>query len=199
MSDFWSRRRAAVTHEAEAHAAEAAAAQEAARDAAMAERPDAELLAEADQPLPETLESAEAVREFLATALPQRLKVRALRRLWRLNPVLANMDGLIDYGEDFTDSATVIEDLQTAYQVGKGMWAHVEAMARKAEAAAEAVAPEAPETDDPVEASPGEAAPEPAAEPAVATVPAPEPEIGPEIVAPARRRMTFTFDERRIA
>ena len=39
---------------------------------------------------------------------------------------------LVDYGEDFTDSATVIENLQTTYQVGKGMLKHVEEMARQA-------------------------------------------------------------------
>ena len=43
----------------------------------------------------------------------------ALRRLWKVNPVLANVDGLVEYGEDFTDSATVVENLQTTYQVGK--------------------------------------------------------------------------------
>jgi len=40
---------------------------------------------------------------------------------------------LLDYGEDFTDSATVIENLQTAYQVGKGMTEHVLEMVRQAE------------------------------------------------------------------
>src|SRR6056297_865340 len=46
----------------------------------------------------------------------------------------ANLDGLLDYGEDFTDSATVVDNLQTAYQVGKGMLKHVEELAQQAEA-----------------------------------------------------------------
>lgn len=132
--DFWSRRRQAVAEEArtEGLAEEAALAAEA--EAALAERSDDDLLDELGLEAPEDLQSPEAVREFLSSTLPQRLKTRALRRLWRLNPVLANLDGLVDYGEDFTDSATVIENLQTAYQVGKGMLAHVEEMARQAEA-----------------------------------------------------------------
>ena len=65
--------------------------------------------------------------------------------MWLANPALANLDGLLDYGEDFTDSATVIENLQTAYQVGKGMTEHVLEMVRQAEAEAEQqrAAPEA--------------------------------------------------------
>ncbi|MEM7238949.1 MAG: DUF3306 domain-containing protein, partial [Pseudomonadota bacterium] len=44
-----------------------------------------------------------------------------LRKLWLTNPVLANLDELVDYGDDFTDAATVIENLQTVYRVGHGM------------------------------------------------------------------------------
>ncbi|MBY5935652.1 DUF3306 domain-containing protein, partial [Tateyamaria omphalii] len=111
--DFWSRRRAGV--EAEEQALEARVAE--AEAAKLEERPDEEILAELSLPEPETLDSPDAVRDFLKAELPQRLKTRALRRLWRLNPVLANLDGLVDYGEDFTDAATVIEKMQTVYQV----------------------------------------------------------------------------------
>jgi hypothetical protein len=41
--------------------------------------------------------------------------------LWRSDPVLANLDGLIDHGEDYTDAAMVPDTLKTAYQVGKGI------------------------------------------------------------------------------
>jgi len=36
------------------------------------------------------------------------------------NPILANLDELVDYGEDFTDAATVMENMPTIYKVGKG-------------------------------------------------------------------------------
>jgi len=131
--DFWSRRRAAVEAEEaqEARALKEAEAQ--ALDAELAERSDADLLAELDLPDPDTLGPGDDFKAFLTEAVPARLKTRALRRLWVTNPVLANVDGLIDYGEDFTDAAMAVENIQTAYQVGKGMTAHVEELARQAE------------------------------------------------------------------
>lgn len=144
MSDFWARRKAAVEAEARAEEQARVAASEAEAEAKLAEKTDEEILAELDLCEPEELETPEAVRAFMDSAVPQRLKTRALRRLWRLNPILANVDGLVDYGEDFTDASCVIEDLQTAYQVGKGMLKHVEALAEK-EAAEDAVANGAPD------------------------------------------------------
>lgn len=149
--DFWSRRRAAV--EAEAAQGERALkeAEAAKRDAEAAERSDEELLAELDLPDPDTLGPGDDFKAFLSEAVPARLKTRALRRLWMTNPVLANLDGLLDYGEDFTDAAMAVENIQTAYQVGKGMTAHVEELARQAEL--EAAAARATE-EQPVEDAP---------------------------------------------
>ncbi len=47
---------------------------------------------------------------------------KALRKLWVSNPVLANMDGLDDYCEDYTDAAVCLPKgmLKTAYQYGRG-------------------------------------------------------------------------------
>lgn len=128
--DFWSRRKAAV--EAEQQAAERAFAEEveAERELALAEKSDEEILDELGLPDPDTLSEGDDFSAFLTDKVPARLKTRALRRLWMSNPVLANVDGLVDYGEDFTDAGNVIENLQTAYQVGKGMTAHVEALLR---------------------------------------------------------------------
>ncbi|WP_417817903.1 DUF3306 domain-containing protein [Tritonibacter scottomollicae] len=138
--DFWSRRRAAVEAEAVTEARAVAEVEVAEREAALADRDEAELLAELDLPDPDTLGAGDDFKAFLSDAVPARLKTRALRRLWLTNPVLANVDGLLDYGEDFTDAAMAVENIQTAYQVGKGMTAHVEELARQAElkAAAEA-------------------------------------------------------------
>ncbi len=191
-SDFWSRRREAVAKEAQADEAALISVSAAQREADLAGKTDEELLTEAGLGTPEELDSADAVREFLSSTLPQRLKTRALRRLWRLNPVLANVDGLVDYGEDFTDSATVIENLQTAYQVGKGMRRHVEEMARKVEEALELQEPEVSveEPDErPVEV--------PVVEPVIAATeikPAAESEV-PDALPLSRHRMKFTFDE----
>jgi hypothetical protein len=57
---------------------------------------------------------------FLQAAVPERIRQRALRRLWRTHPVISTPDGLTDYAEDFTDSATVVDNLKTSYRVGRG-------------------------------------------------------------------------------
>jgi len=198
--DFWSRRKAAVEAEDRAERAAEAARQQAAEEARLADRSDEALLAEAGLPEPETLDSADQVQEFLRSALPQRLKARALRRLWRLNPVLANLDGLVDYGGDYTDAATVVENLQTAYQVGKGMLARLEDLAEAPDAEA-AVAPDAAAATDPVPEAAAEPEPEPGDGPeTVLAAPAAEPAVAPPADPPAApavapRRMRFRFDQ----
>ena len=189
-SDFWSRRRAAVA--AADHAAQDAelAAQRAAEETAIADRPDEELLAEAGLPAPEALQTPDEVQAFLKSALPRRLKTRALRQLWGLNPVLANLDGLVEYGEDYTDAATVVENLQTAYQVGKGMLTRLE----------EVTEPAAEDDGTAQDDAPPVAAIEPEAPPQVAAMiePAPPPAIedtDEPVLRPApSRRMRFRFE-----
>lgn len=126
MSDFWSRRRAQVAAEqqAEAEAREAAVRQ--AEEARQAEKTDEELLEELGLPDPDSLQMGDDVTPFMRASVPVRLRNRALRRLWRSNPVLACLDGLNDYDDDYTDAACVVENLKTVYQVGKGMLARFE-------------------------------------------------------------------------
>lgn len=155
--DFWSRRQAAVAAEAEAEKQAAVAAQSAARDAELAEQSDEDILAALELPAPESLSEGDDFKVFLTDQVPARIKTRALRHLWRANPVLACVDGLVDYGEDFTDAACVIEGLQTAYQVGKGMTKHVEALAQETEAepvAAGSTSEEQPVAEPEAEAPP---------------------------------------------
>lgn len=121
-SDFWSRRKAAVKAAEAAEREDLEAAQQAEVRAALEEKSDEEILEELGLPNPDDLAENDDFSKFLSAAVPERLRRRALRRLWTLNPVLANIDGLVDYGEDFTDAATVVENLQTVYQVGKGMF-----------------------------------------------------------------------------
>ncbi|MEL6520081.1 MAG: DUF3306 domain-containing protein [Pseudomonadota bacterium] len=78
-------------------------------------------LAQNELPEPETLGQGDDFGVFLRDGVPAALRRRALRCLWRSNPVLANVDGLVDYGDDFTDAAKVPDILATVYQVGKGM------------------------------------------------------------------------------
>ena len=57
---------------------------------------------------------------FMQEGVPEALKRRALRQLWRSDPILANIDGLNDYDGDFTDAALAVDVLKTIYKVGKG-------------------------------------------------------------------------------
>ncbi|CUH48139.1 DUF3306 domain-containing protein [Ruegeria atlantica] len=188
--DFWSRRKAAVQAEAEAEVIAVEEQSIAAQHAELEDKSDAEILNELNLPDPDELQAGDDVSGFMAKAVPDRLRRRALRRLWRLNPVLANVDGLVDYGEDYTDAACVIENIQTAYQVGKGMLAHVEALAAEAE---DSEADEASERDEPQEES--VAPSEPAPEPIVIVKPEVTPGASEDAeVTPAPRRMKFEFE-----
>jgi len=50
----------------------------------------------------ETLTDQSDFSGFLKKGVPEELKKMALRKLWRSNPIFANLDGLNDYDEDFT-------------------------------------------------------------------------------------------------
>ena len=84
------------------------------------ERSDAEILEAHGLADPDSLGPEDDVSGFMARTIPDRLRNRALRRLWLRDPVLANLDELVDYGEDYTDAATVVATLASAWQAGRG-------------------------------------------------------------------------------
>lgn len=81
---------------------------------------DAELLEKYELPNPEGINEESGLDQFFDGQTPERLKQLALRRLWRINPFFGIVDEMVEYGEDYTDAATVIDGMQTAYQAGKG-------------------------------------------------------------------------------
>ena len=81
---------------------------------------DDEILSILELPDPETLKLGDTVEKFMDGRVPERIRARALRAFWKTNPVLANIDGLDEYCDDYTDAAMVIENLETIYEVGKG-------------------------------------------------------------------------------
>ena len=209
-SDFWSRRKARVAEETAAEVEAVEAAKLAEDYAALEEKSDTQILEELGLPDPDTMAKGDDFSAFMAKAVPDRIRRRALRKLWVSNPALANLDGLLDYGEDFTDSAKVIENLQTAYQVGKGMLAHVKELARQAqqdreEGDAEDAAPVLTEAEIPEapEASEEEATiafaesvlAEPAEETALFLSDDRVLQDDLDYVPAQRRRMQFSFDE----
>ena len=159
----WSKRKKAV--------AEADAAEEELREDQLVATDEAEAGAEDDEELtdeqilekyglkdPDTLEEGDDFAGFLRAAVPEHLRRRALRRLWRSNPVLANLDGLNDYDGDWTGgSVPAGEQLKTAYRVGLGYLQKLTA----------------PADDDP---APQESSGEPEPEPEIAAADTEEPQ-----------------------
>ena len=81
---------------------------------------DSELLEKYELPDPAGVKDETGLSRFLDGDIPERLRQMALRRIWHLNPAFGVVCDMVEYGEDYTDAATVIEGMQTAYQVGKG-------------------------------------------------------------------------------
>lgn len=140
MSDLlssWSRRRAAVAAEAEQEdlaLREDASAQEQDK---LADKSDEEILELLDLPDPDSLKMGDDFRAFMSKAVPEHLRKRALRKLWRSNPVLACVDGLNDYDDDYLAQGLGQGAIKTSYQVGKGMLAHLLEVERAKNAAPE--------------------------------------------------------------
>jgi Protein of unknown function (DUF3306) len=110
-----------------------------------------------DLPDIDSLQAGSDFKVFLRAGVPDALRRRALRKLWRVHPVLGFIDGLDDYNLDYTDAATVVPNMKTLYKVGKGMImpedeiAEAEAQAEAAEAAARGPAVEEGEAKAPGE------------------------------------------------
>lgn len=142
---------------------------------------EADILDRLGLPDPATLTAGDDFSVFLRADVPASLRRRATRMLWRADPALARLDGLVDYDDDYTDAATVPETLRTAWKIGSGF----------ADVGTEIPAP------DP-EPPPEEPTPE---EPAPQAQEIAEPEETPtqhpalEAARPAPRRMRFTLPQ----
>ena len=142
VGSFWARRRAAVQAEAEAEARQVEEKRDAARARELAEKDDSDILEEMGLPEPDQMRQGDDFAAFMARDVPEHLRRRALRTLWRSNPVLACVDGLNDYDDDYRADALLREPVKTAYRVGKGLLRHIEEMERKAQAVAGQPEPE---------------------------------------------------------
>jgi hypothetical protein len=58
---------------------------------------------------------------FMRPEVPAELRRQALAKLWRSDPVFANLDGLLEYGEDFAAPFRAAGVVATVYQVLQGM------------------------------------------------------------------------------
>ncbi len=109
-----------------------------------------------DLPAIEDLDKDSDFSVFMSDKVSDAIRNRALRKLWLTDPVLANLDGLVDYGEDFTDAAMVVKNMKSVYKVGRGMVDYEEEERKKAEAKAAKAAKEAEEAAEGVTGETGE-------------------------------------------
>lgn len=151
-------------------------------------------------PDPDSLTEQDDFTQFLQEGVPDDLRNRALRRLWRSNPVYAVRDGLNDYDLDYTDAATVVENIKSAFQVGRGVVTEEERAAEaeavpteRATAQEEAEGETASETEDPAVVGPSSntGMREESAEMAETS----QPESSDEVQRPPRRLSKARSDE----
>ena len=74
----------------------------------------------AELPPLDSLDEKSDFTPFMRDGVPEFLKRRALRVLWRVNPFFNFRDGLNDYDEDFSIVHKVIDELVGNYKVGRG-------------------------------------------------------------------------------
>lgn len=78
------------------------------------------MLTEADLPAIDGLTAQSDFTVFLKNNVPEGLRKAALRKLWVSDPVLANLDRLNDYDDDYTIVTAMTMD-DTIYKVGRGL------------------------------------------------------------------------------
>ena len=88
-------------------------------------------LAEAEAVDLEAIDARTDMSIFGRDGVPDWLRRKAYRALWRSNPVFANLDGLNDYDEDYTRPDRIMTTFKSAYEAGRGYLAHHEAVARR--------------------------------------------------------------------
>jgi hypothetical protein len=69
---------------------------------------------------------------FMKSGVPEFLRRKAMRKLWTSNPVLANLDGLNDYDEDYADPKFNV--FKSAWNVVGGYLGESKTQSRKDEA-----------------------------------------------------------------
>jgi len=128
----WSDRKQAVARE-EQEEAERAAALADEPDDAQEDEPQTEeealaKLAEDDPELAEQLAGVDIdnlkyeddFKIFMSERVPHIIRRRALAKLWLTDPILANVDGLNDYDEDFKAAAEVVKVIKSSWEPGRG-------------------------------------------------------------------------------
>ena len=69
----------------------------------------------------ETLGKDSDYTPFMRSDVPDAVRNAALRKLWLSDPVFANLDGLVDYAEDFRAGFALRGTVATVYRILEGM------------------------------------------------------------------------------
>lgn len=72
-----------------------------------------------DLPDIESLNADSDFTVFMREGVPSELRKLALRKLWRSDPIFANVDGLMEYGEDFAEPSDLIAQAKRAYDAAR--------------------------------------------------------------------------------
>ena len=88
-----------------------------------------------------SLDASSDFTVFMRPGVPAHLRTLALRKLWRSDPVFSKLDGLVEYGEDYSISTWPKGAIKTAYQIGRGF---VNELEKLEPAKAEPLPPEPP-------------------------------------------------------
>jgi hypothetical protein len=92
-----------------------------------------------DLPDIESLDANSDFTVFMRPNVPEHLRTLALRKLWRSDPIFSELDGLVEYGEDYSIPFWPKGTIRTAYQIGRGFVNELEKLGG-------AEAPESPAT-----------------------------------------------------
>lgn len=68
----------------------------------------------------ESLDANSDFTVFMRPGVPEHLRTLALRKMWRTDPIFSKLDGLVEYGEDYTIQSWPTGAIRTAYQIGRG-------------------------------------------------------------------------------
>ncbi|MEM7426246.1 MAG: DUF3306 domain-containing protein [Pseudomonadota bacterium] len=125
----WAKRKEAVRQEEET---EAAALAEPAQEPVELPEPETEeeALAQLSEAEPELAEQLSAIdidkltfdddfTVFMQKKVPQIIRRRALSKLWLSHPILANLDGMNEYDEDYTQAADAAEMVRKAFEAAR--------------------------------------------------------------------------------
>jgi Protein of unknown function (DUF3306) len=120
----WSRRKVEARSAADAATADPSGAAEG-RPAALEQTPETAPgepapVAPEDLPAIESLDASSDFSVFMRPGVPEHLRTQALRKLWRTDPIFSKIDGLLEYGEDYSIPSWPKGAIRTAYQIGRG-------------------------------------------------------------------------------